>query len=176
MRQPTTTPLQAIVAAIPDDRLRPLLMELLQNGAAPKALPAQTPATPMPTKRRGGWPAGRKRGRPSKTTTAKAAAALARQRLRDAEKKREKRAAAQPAKPEATTKSNGNGGGNGTGAAITPAAIWEHAKKINPKSPWRALRDFEVNDQVALDAFRAKVLPPGFGAEAAAKFLEISVS
>jgi hypothetical protein len=203
MRQPATTPLQAIVAAIPDDRLRPLLIELLQNGALPKvAMPAPAPKAarpapkPAPAKRSPGRP----RGRPSK------AAVLARQRERDAALKREKRAAAAEAKKSntaqtSTAKANGaNGAGSrelrrehdrarhaakaaaigpaGAAAAAAEAAfaktLWQHAEKLQPKAPWRAVvREFGINEAVALDAHRIHRLPPGITGAAVARFMEL---
>jgi hypothetical protein len=107
MRQPATTPLQLVVDALPDAALRPLLLELLQNGAtsaaplAPDAAEATTPpATPAPATRRG-WPRGKPRGRKAAAgetefaRTERLALKAAAQRQRDSEKRRQKRAAAQ---------------------------------------------------------------------------------
>jgi hypothetical protein len=171
MRQPDITALRTLIAAIPTDTLPAVMLALMLDGATTKAL--STPATPMPAKRRGGWPAGRKRGRPSKA----AAAALARQRLRDAAAKRERRAA--KIKVEGT---NGHGAGNGNGHATaaqapTAEALWAHATLLQPKAPYRAIaRETGVNLALSLDAQRTKTIPPGLGAEAAAKFLEVPVN
>src|SRR6201989_2062233 len=63
MRQPTTTPLQLVVAALPDAALRPLLLELL--GATPAApsvsAPTDVAATTTPAPR-AKHPGGRPRG------------------------------------------------------------------------------------------------------------------
>jgi transposase len=61
MRQPTS-PLHALIAAVPDNRLRELVLELLQNGAAQTA----PPATEVRRRRRG-WPKGKPRGRRGST-------------------------------------------------------------------------------------------------------------
>jgi hypothetical protein len=196
--------LQVLVAAIPDAALRPLLIELLQNGAMPTpAKPAPTtkpaaPAKPAAAKRSPGRP----RGRPSK------AAVLARQRERDATLKREKRSAAAEAKKSntaqtSTAKANGaNGAGSrelrrerdrarhaakaaaiGPSSAVAAAAeaasaktLWQHAEKLQPKAPWRAVvREFGINEAVALDAHRIHKLPPGIAADAVARFLAVPV-
>jgi hypothetical protein len=78
MRQPAlTSPLQALVAALPDDALRPLIVKLLQNDASmPLTAPAedQEPSPRRATRprrtakpRRGRPPSGKRRGRPRKT-------------------------------------------------------------------------------------------------------------
>jgi hypothetical protein len=61
MRQPAS-PLDILLAAIPDEALRPLVLALVTNGsAAPRAPLADPP--PPPAAKRAGWPKGRKRGR-----------------------------------------------------------------------------------------------------------------
>jgi hypothetical protein len=202
MRQPATpSPLEILVAALPDAALRPLLIELLQNGAAPKALPV--PATPTPAKRPGGWPAGKKRGRPRKA--AAAAAALARQRERDAALKREKRAAAKTTNGDDNGTETTTNGADPRGrrreqrrerdrarhaakaAAIGPAGavaaaaeaasaktLWQHAALLQPKAPWRAIvREFGINEAVALDAHRVHKLPPGITGDAVTRFMAV---
>jgi hypothetical protein len=200
----TPSPLRVLVAALPDAALRPLLIELLQNGAmrktatpAPAAPKAARPAPkPAPAKRSPGRP----RGRPSK------AAVLARQRERDAALKREKRAAAAEAKKSntaqtSTAKANGaNGAGSrelrrerdrarhaaraaaiGPSSAVAAAAeaasaktLWQHAEKLQPKTPWRAVaRELGINDAVALDAHRIHKLPPGITGDALTRFLAV---
>jgi hypothetical protein len=54
MRQPTS-PLHALIAAVPDEALRELVLELLLNGSSPSAHPVR--------RRRRGWPKGKPRGR-----------------------------------------------------------------------------------------------------------------
>src|SRR5207342_309055 len=101
------TPLQILVAAIPNAALRPLLIELLQNGAMPTAplAPDAAETTTSPAARRG-WPRGKPRGRKAHRRKAAAgetefarterlALKAAAQRQRDSEKRRQKRAAAQ---------------------------------------------------------------------------------
>jgi hypothetical protein len=66
MRQPDVATLQAAIAALPDDRLRPLLLKLL--GATP-AVPSQDERKPdaaenVPPKHAGGRPRGRKTRQP----------------------------------------------------------------------------------------------------------------
>jgi hypothetical protein len=88
MRQPDVNILQAVIAALPDDRLRPLLLELLGMVSAapsadadehkpPDAVVSTTPAPPA--KHAGGRPRGsrNKAKAPAVVTGAKKAAALA---------------------------------------------------------------------------------------------------
>ena len=92
---------------------------------------------------------------------------------RDAEKKRAACAAARTARQ---AKPNGSDGGNG--AEITPAqTLWQHAGKLQPKAPWRAIvREFGINEAVAQDAYRVHNLPPGITGDAVTRFLELPAS
>jgi hypothetical protein len=153
------TPLQILVAAIPNAALRPLLIELLQNGAmpaAPLAPDAAETTTPAPATRRRGWP----RGKPRKTaaageTAAERTARLARhaaaQRQRDSEKRRQKLSSAS---------GSGNGGAEPAETALA-AKLWQRATTLSPAAPWKAVvQEFGVNSALALDHFRRRSLPP----------------
>jgi hypothetical protein len=173
MRQPAIDPapaLRSLIAALPDDRLREFVLEMLLANLTAKA-PAPATTMPAPAKR----PRGRPRG-PRKSTLAVAAAdeKLAQQRQRDAALKREKRAAAR-----AAAKANGGNGSSSTEAAATKSAtkLWQHAEKLQPKAPWRAIvREFGINEAVAQDAHRTHKLPPGITADAVSRFLELPAS
>jgi hypothetical protein len=184
MRQPTTATLQAtvdptpalrsVIAAIPDDRLREFVLEVLLAGltAAPASVRAKAPATltPQAGTRPRGWPRGRPRG-PRKP--ADKAARLVAQRRRDAEKKRAARAAARAARQAKPNGSKGRGS-----PEITPAqTMWQHAEKLQPKAPWRVIvREFGINEAVAQDAHRTHKLPPGITGDAVSRFLELPPS
>jgi hypothetical protein len=75
---------------------------------------------------------------------------------RSADVKRERRAAARAARQ---AKPNGSSGRDSP--EITPAqTLWQHAEKLQPKAPWRAIvREFGINEAVALDAHRTHKLP-----------------
>jgi hypothetical protein len=164
-----------LIAAIPDDRLREFVLEiLLASLTAPMARPQAAKPSAIVAKR----PLGKKRGRPRgprKSTLAAAAAdeKLAQQRQRDAALKREKRAAARASRQ---AKPNGSNGRNSP--EITSAqTLWQHAEKLQPKAPWRAIvREFGVNEAVAQDAHRTHKLPPGITADAVSRFLELPAS
>jgi hypothetical protein len=188
MRQP----LQILVDAIPDAALRPLLLELLQNGATSAALSASAdghklpeaaettmPAstTLAPAKRGGrGWP----RGKPRKTTavgeseaerTARLARHAAAQRVRDTEKRRHKRAAAQLG-----LSTGGNGVSSRTEPAETALAakLWARAAEVQPTAPWKAIvEEFGTNAAVAMNACRSRTMPPNVVAAAVTRFLEV---
>jgi hypothetical protein len=66
----------------------------------------------------------------------------------------------------------------GNGAAGTEAEkLWRHAESLAPGKPWRAIvREFGINEAVAVDCWRNKTVPPGIvhGAIGAiARFLEL---
>jgi hypothetical protein len=147
----TTAALRTLIAAIPDDRLRELVLELMLNGLAASA-PAAPAEAPALAKRRGGWPRGRRRGaRKARATAARKVAT------------RRRRYSRQP-------KANGSNGAE-TGSAKT---LWQHAERLQPKAPWRAVvREFGINEAVAQDAHRNHTLPPGITPDAAARFLEL---
>jgi hypothetical protein len=170
------TPLQILVAAIPNAALRPLLIELLQNGAMPAAPLAPDATAPAPAPRRG-WPRGKPRGRKAAAageTAAERTARLARhaaaQRQRDRDK-RQKRSA-QPGLPASA---NGNGG-EGAARAARPAPartgaepagtalaakLWQRATELSPSAPWKAVvQEFGVNSALAVDHFRRRTMPP----------------
>jgi hypothetical protein len=173
MRQPTSTAtidpavaLRSLIAAIPDDRLREFTLEILLATLTAKEPP--TKALPAPAaKRPRGWPRGRPRG---PRNPADKAARLIGQRRRDAEKKRAARAAARAAR-----QAKHNGSSNGSATAETVAAkLWQHAEKLQPKAPWRAIvREFGINEAVAQDAHRNHTLPPGITGDAVSRFLEL---
>jgi hypothetical protein len=60
----------------------------------------------------------------------------------------------------------------------TPAqTLWQHAEKLQPKAPWRAIvREFGINEAVAQDAHRNYKLPPGITGDAVSRFLELPAS
>ena len=62
-------------------------------------------------------------------------------------------------------KTDGNAG-NGSTKTTPAAAVWAHVALLQPKTPWKALRDFGVNDAVSLDVWRINKLPPGLTAGA----------
>jgi hypothetical protein len=202
MRQPANAILQALVDALPDEALRPLVLALLQNGASVSSPvePAQAPRrtrTPRiviaKAKRRGGWPKGkpRKRG-PGRPRLDADSAAAKREARREPNNllARERRAVARAARTGAS--SGGNGAGKAAAApcisdvspspeagaaAVTPARFWDHAKALAPTKPWRAVaRELGINEAVALDCHRNGSLPPGLSVAAITRFLELPTS
>jgi hypothetical protein len=160
-----TSPLHALVAAVPLEALRQLVLTLLlQSGPAP-AVSAPAIAEPAPRIHRG-WPRGVPRGPRKPAAGGRSRAQLDKINAR----RKAARAAARVAKQP-------NGGGNGSTAGIEPTAaqVWQHAEKLQPKAPWRAIvREFGINEALAQDAHRTQKLPPGVGPEAAARFLEMA--
>jgi hypothetical protein len=83
-------------------------------------------------------------------------------------------------------KSNGAGfdkGSAGNGADAGPTAahastsarrFWDRAAALAPGKPWRCIsREFNLNEQLCLDSYRLKHLPPGIEADAVERFLEL---
>lgn len=189
----SATALRTLVRALPEDRLRELVVEMLiadltPAPAARRTAPpakAKTPAQPAastaatPARGKVGWPKGRLRG-PRKSSAALAATRRAKHE-RDSERRRMKRAAAkgegappvEAAKAGDTHKPNGKGGnGSSPDAKAQAAALWRHAELLSPSAAWRALeRSTGLNAAVVLDAFRTRSLPPGIDAAAIERFL-----
>jgi hypothetical protein len=62
--------------------------------------------------------------------------------------------------------------GNGRSATVSPAALWQHATKLEPKQPWRAVaRELGVSDGAAQLAHRNLAMPANISPAAAARFL-----
>jgi hypothetical protein len=182
-RQPA--PLHILINALPDEALRPLLLELLATGTSAIAEsipgPARRASRPRQAAKRrhgGGWPKGKPRrgpGRPPKVeTAAEMEAKLAARRERNNAIARARRAAARPA----TATDHGSDGAGGNGAARprpTAAMLWAHAAALSPKTPWRAVaRELGVNEAQALDSYRLHKVPPGITPDLLAHFLELS--
>ena len=189
MRQPSITSsatLRTLVAALPDEALRPLILALLAGTPIVPATPIAESArrrdrapvrrvrTTKP--RRGGWP----KGKPRKTIAAVAADVEAKRLRRNEQARLWARRKRAQVKEAATKTEHGNGqagtrSGNGSAKPeITAARFWEHAKTLHGKRPWVAVaRELGTNEAQALDAYRAGSLPPGMTANAIERFLEL---
>jgi hypothetical protein len=162
--------IRALISAIPDDRLRELFIELaLRTLACPAA------ATP-------GRGRGRRGRRAGRTPLRRSRAAL------DAinAKRREKRRLAalqriaaggtpkRRGRPKKSKSEGAHGNGNGRSATVSPAALWQHATKLEPKQPWRAVaRELGVSDGAAQLAHRNLAMPANISPAAAARFLTL---
>jgi hypothetical protein len=165
-----TATLRALIAAIPDDRLRELFVELALTAFACRSASVRSAEPPAN---------GRRRGRPPGRTPVRRSRAA-----RDAAnaKRREKRRQAALARVAAgdTPKRRGrkpktNGAeAHGNGATISAAALWEHARKLEPRQPWRAVvRELGVNEGAAQFAHRNLAMPADVSPVAAARFLTL---
>ena len=147
---PTTT-IRTLVAAIPNDRLIDLLLDLLSRAlpARAAAAPAPEPEAPVAPRRRRGRPRRRRKKANRNGTTAGrvAAAAYARQ----------KRA---------------NGNTNDRNGSVT--AFWGHAAKLEPARPWAAvMREFDIKEPVARNCYDKQRLPPRIGPMPIERFLTL---
>jgi hypothetical protein len=185
MRQAVeTSPLHILLAAISDERLCAVIVELARNGAsagddelgqahlpgAAAAPPPPAPPAPAP-RRRLGWP----KGRPRKPGPPEAV--LAERRAKYAAAARAKRAAARAAKNAKAGKSNGHGKPTNGAADATPAAaLWRHAEQLRPRDPWVVVaRELGVNPALSKDCYRSGELPPGMADSAVTRFVELPI-
>jgi hypothetical protein len=153
-----------LVAAVPEDRLRSLLVALVLDDL----MPSMSITEPR-----------RRRGRPP------GAAAAANGRRRKAANGR--RRAAKPDDPKllarrqryaarrAAARRAAKAGSNGEDAvSVSPEALWRHAEKLEPTRPWAAVaREFGVKEAAAQQAHRSRGLPPGIGPMAITRFLTV---
>jgi len=101
------------------------------------------------------------------------AAKLAERRRRNAANRRASRAAARAARATAGA-ALPTGNGNGADGPVSAQAFWQHAEKLEPTRPWKAVaREFDVKEAVAQNAYRNLSLPPRVGPMAVTKFLEL---
>lgn len=176
--RPTTAAdatVRTLINAIPDNRLRELFLELALAAIAVPAVKEPKPAARNGRRHSGrgkDWRRGkskykdpRYRGRldalNAKRRENRRAAALARAAAGDAPKRRGR-------KP----KSNGaQAHGNGT---VSAAALWEHARKLEPEHPWKAImRELGVSESTACFAQRKLTLPEDVSPAAAERFLTL---
>src|SRR5262249_9251070 len=74
-------------------------------------------------------------------------------------------------KGRANEEKNTPGGGNGR---VSPEALWQHARKVEPKEPWRAVvRELGVGEINAQNAERNGTLPVNISPAAVARFLAL---
>jgi hypothetical protein len=167
---------RTLIAALPDACLRDLCIQLALNRLT---LTPPSPAQPE-ARRKGGWPRGRRRTAANGRRRGKKALAkgtmdskLAERRARYAAARKAKRHAAKAAKATKATTNNGNG----ESVAASPQAFWQHAEKLEPTRPWRAVvREFDVKEALAQNCYRKLSLPPGVGPMAVTKFLSLQAS
>ena len=185
--------LQTVVAAIPDNQLRSVLISVLLDGLSPGAgHGSPAPVTPKSTR---GWP----KGKPRKSAPGNGATAidpkLEARRQRAYAQRRAKRAAARAAKAAAAKSGSAApkpprgrprikpapAGATGNGAhpigrdKSSAAAFWSHAELLSPTKAWHSVaRELGVNLAVEQDAFRLGQIPPNINAAAAARSLELT--
>jgi hypothetical protein len=181
--------LRLLIGAVPNDRLRELMLELLLHGA-PAGAPASAqaamlaaatsvPDDPAPAKRRPGWPKGKARGK-RKAKAANGTADVEDYSVVRRRRYAEKRAAERAAKAGVNgspTPVNHNAARNGAAAnseGVSAETFWNHARKLSPKEPWRAVvREFDISNGAAREALRNTALPSGVAAAAVARFLTL---
>jgi hypothetical protein len=159
---------RTLVTAIPEDRLRDLCVQIILDRLTPP--PAANSAAARQDKLRENVDI-----RAVSNPPTEPAECRREQNRKYAAARRAKRlqAAAKPAAPAVAAitgrrrrgRKPSNSAGNGQAAApITPLAFWQHAEKLEPQAPWRAVvREFEVKETIAQQAYRSQSLPPRVG-------------
>jgi hypothetical protein len=171
----TADTIRALIAAIPDDRLRELFVELTL-AALTVPFSEDPKAAPHNGRRRGrgkGWRQGKGKHKIDRHRRAYLDTLNA--------KCREKRRLAREAGEAASTakrrgrKPKGNGAEtHSNGATISAAALWEHARKLEPRQPWRAVsRELGISEGAAQLALRNLTVPEDVSPAAAARFLTL---
>lgn len=168
------TTVRALIAAVPDNRLRELFLELALAALAVPAVEEPKPAARNGRRHRGGgkgWRRGKGKHKVNRHSRAYLDALNA--------KRREQRRLAREAQEAAgTTKRRGRPkktkGEGARSATVSPEALWQHATKLEPKQPWRAVaRELGVSDGAAQLAHRNLAMPVNISPAAAARFLTL---
>jgi hypothetical protein len=169
--------IRTLIAAIPDDRLRELFIELALAALAVPAVEEPKPAARNGRRRRGrgkGWRHGKGKHKIDRHRRAYLDALNA--------KRRAKRRLAREAQEAAGTarrrgrKPKGNGAQpHGNGATVSAAAaLWEQARKLEPRQPWRAVaRELGISEGAAQVALRNLAVPEDVSPAAVARFLTL---
>ena len=72
------------------------------------------------------------------------------------------------------TASNGASNGHDEGT-VDPTAFWNHARRLSPREPWRAItNELGVSNGAAREALRNTALPAGVATAALARFLTLT--
>ena len=185
----TAATVRTLVAAIDNERVRELLVELLLSGLTASAPPAHQDAPRRRPPRKRGRQLAARTGKPAPSK----ASGLAERRReynrryaakrRAAERAKLAHAASRAARSKSTARAGkphkANSGDNNASAvaprALTPQAFWCHAEKLVPGRPWLAVtREFDVGDLIAQACYRDKRLPPHVGPMAVTQFLELN--
>ena len=152
--------IRTLVAAVPDDRLRELFLDLALATLAVPFVEEPRPAR-NGRRRRGrgkGWRRGKGKHKIDRLSRAYLDAVNAKRR-EHRRLAREAREAAGTVKrrgrPKKTKGEGAHSNGNDRSATVSPAALWQHVKKLEPKQPWRAVaRELGVSDGAAQVAHR----------------------
>jgi hypothetical protein len=168
--------IRTLIAAVPDERLREIFLELALAALAGPAVEQPKPAARNGRRRRRGK--GWRRGKGKHKIDRRSRAYLDTFNAKRREKRRQAalaRVAAGAAPKRRGRKPKGNSAeAHGNGATISAAALWEHARKLEPRTPWRAVaRELGVSDGAAQLAHRNLAMPANISPAAAARFLTL---
>ena len=161
--RPTTaaSTIRALIAAVPEERLRELIVELILTALRCLAASpgSSEPAVPTGNGRRRHWSPARRAAENDKRRKRRLV------RAGSAPKRRGRKGNADAPSNGSELTANGRSG-------VSPKALWEHAAKLEPKAPWRAIvRELGVNEGAAQQAQRDGILP--CTPRAAARFMTL---
>ena len=163
MRATSTDTIRNLVDTVSERRLRAFVVEIAASALRCLTTGAQEPKAAAPTstdKKRRHWSPARRSAHNAKRREQRAASAAGSRRRRNK--------AGKPSMPA------GNGAGVNGASALSAAALWKHAAKLEPKAPWRAVvRELGVSDSAAQFAHRDQAMPPNVSPAAAARFLTL---
>ena len=148
---------QTLIAAIPDQRLRALVTEIL--AAVVRCLTAETAASapdPVPDNGRRRRSRDKARAHWSQAQRDAHNAKLREQRKLAAASRSQRRSHRPKIASENKTSAGDGTSGNGTGSGqVSAKALWKQAAKLEPKAPWRAVvRELGVPEGAAQNAHR----------------------
>lgn len=168
--------IRALIAAVPDNRLREIFLELALTALAVPA--AEEPKPARNGRRRRARGKGWRRGKGKHRIDRRRRAYLDTLNAKRREQRRLAREAPGPAgdaPKRRGRKPKGNGAeAHGNGSTVSAAALWEHARKLEPRQPWRAVaRELGISDGAAQLAHRNLAMPADISPVAAARFLTL---
>jgi hypothetical protein len=168
---------ELMVAAIPEMRLRELFVRLILDSLPPPTPPPPPPAQDAARPRRGRPPKaaaasnGRRRRTTQRGSTKKVIDPKLQERRRRYEVKRRTRRAA---KTTAAVADAGSNGKSQDPPPVTSQALWAHATRLEPASPWRAVaRELGIHIDVARRAFHTTSVPYGVRPMMMERFLTV---
>jgi hypothetical protein len=166
---------ELMVAAIPEMRLRELFVRLILDSLPPTPPPPPTQDAVRPRRGRPPKAATAANGRRRRTIRRGSAKKVIDPKLQERRRRYEvKRRARRAAKTTAAAADAGSNGKSQDPPPVTSQILWEHATRLEPTAPWRAVaRELGTNIDVARHAFHTTSIPYGIGPMMMERFLTV---